>query len=127
MQRMYKNIIQGINERGVVEGELAEAAEGERKLGVEVKRGGGKAAEGGWELGCEEELEGKLGFAAAAFGDDFCNGVARDAAMEEPVEDWAADGAFLGASWEALQKGFRIHRISKFQCLGAKLKEDTRA
>lgn len=57
MYRMDKNIIQGINENRVGEGELVEAAEGERKLRVKVKRGGGKAAEGWWELGSEEELE----------------------------------------------------------------------
>lgn len=54
---MDKNIIQGINESRVGEGELVEATEGERELRVEVKRGGGKAAEGWWELGSEEELE----------------------------------------------------------------------
>lgn len=55
---MDKNIIQRISESRVGEGELVEAAEGERELRVEVKRGGGKATEGGWELGSEEELEG---------------------------------------------------------------------
>lgn len=53
-----------------------------------------------------------MGLAAATFGNDFRNGVARDAAVEETIKDCATDGAFLGASWErVLQEGFRIHRI----------------
>lgn len=78
---MNKNTVQRIVKSWVREGELAEAAEGKGELGVEVKGGGGEAAEGGGELGREEELEGDLGLAAAAFGDDFCDGVARDAAV----------------------------------------------
>lgn len=50
-----------------------EAAEGKGELGVEVKRGGGETTEGGRKLSREEELEGDLGFAAAALGDYLCN------------------------------------------------------
>lgn len=51
-----------------------------------------------------------MGLAAATFGNDFRNGAARDAAVEETIKDCATDGAFLGARWErVLQEGFRIH------------------
>lgn len=61
-------------------------------------------------MGGEEELEGELGLAAATFGDDFSDGVARDAAVEEAVEGGATNGAFVGVGWErVVQEGFRIH------------------
>lgn len=41
---MNENVVQGIGESGMGEGELVEATEGERELGVEVKRGCGEAA-----------------------------------------------------------------------------------
>lgn len=48
-----------------------EAASGKREFGVEVKRGSGQAAEEGWELGAEGELEAELGFAGTTFSHDF--------------------------------------------------------
>lgn len=111
MEWMNKDIIEGIKEIGVGEGELVEAAEGEMELGVEVERGGREAAVGNWELGGEEELEGKLGLAAAAFGYDFGDGIARDSAVKEIVEDWAAGGEFRGVGWKrVVEEGFGIHR-----------------
>lgn len=88
------------------EGELVEAAGGEGELGVEVERGGGEAAVRGWELRGEEELEAELGLAAAALGDDLGHRVAGDAAGENPVEDRAAQRAFLGGK---LEEVFWVH------------------
>jgi hypothetical protein len=66
-------------------GELVEAASGKREFGVEVKRGSGQAAEEGWELGAEGELEAELGFAGTTFSHDFGYGVARDASAHAAV------------------------------------------
>ena len=55
-----------------------------------------------WELGSEEELEGKLGFARTAFCYDFCNGFTRDSTKEELIENWARKSEFLGGNWVVL-------------------------
>ncbi|CAL5385343.1 unnamed protein product [Camellia sinensis] len=77
-------------------GKLLEAAEREWEFGVEVERGGGEAAEGEGELGGEEELKGELGFATAALRHQLRDGVAGDAAAEEPVQHRTAHAALLG-------------------------------
>lgn len=79
---------------GIDKGErkLPEAAVGEGEFGVEVERRGREAAERGGELGGEEELEGELGLAGAAFGNDLGDGFARDSSGEEAVEDGAIEG-----------------------------------
>lgn len=104
--RADKDAVEGVVKRGEGEGELAEAAEREGGFGVDVERGGG---EGERELGGEEELEGELGFAAAAFGDEFSDGVAGEAAAEEAVEDWTAEGELLGWEEEGVEETFWVH------------------
>lgn len=65
---MGEDFIQGVGKSRERKGQLGEAANRERRFGVEVEGGGGEAAKGERELGSEEELEGDLGFPAAALG-----------------------------------------------------------
>lgn len=89
-------------------GKLLETAEGERELGVDVERGGIKAAIGEGELGAEGELEAELGLAGAALSDDFGEGIAGDAAAGAAVEDRTSESALLGGL-KKMEEIFRCH------------------
>lgn len=63
---------------------------------MEIEGRGGEAAMRDWELRGEKELQRKLSFSGAAFGDDFSDTIARDAAVEKAVEGGTADCEFGG-------------------------------
>lgn len=92
--------------------ELMEAARGEGEFCMDEDRGGFEAAMGEWKLRIKSELEAELGLTAAAFGDDFGDGVAGDAAGEAPIEDGTAQGAFFSGRWP-LKKACWVHRIER--------------
>lgn len=57
---------------------------------MNVEGGGGQTAEGGGELGGEEELQTQLGLAGAALPDELGDGVAGNAAGNAAVDDGAS-------------------------------------
>lgn len=87
-----------------------EAAEGERELGMEIKRGTGQAAARNRELCGEKKLQGELGFSGAALGHDFRYTIARNAAVKEAIKNGAAKCEFRGLGWErAAEEIFWFH------------------
>ncbi|KAH7844472.1 hypothetical protein Vadar_028391 [Vaccinium darrowii] len=53
-----------------------------------------------------------------SFGDEFSDGVAREAAVEEVVEDWTVEGALFGWEEEGVEGGFLGSRESERDAKG---------
>lgn len=68
-------------------GQLVEAAERKRELGVDEE---GRIGNGG------EQVEAELGFAGSGFAGDFGYGSNRDAALEEAGKNWTGEWEFQG-------------------------------